>query len=253
MMKDLGVLTRNDDLCGVDFLAGVAVLVDKPARMTSFGVVARLRRLTRVRKVGHAGTLDPAATGLMILLTGPATRHQAEFMGLDKEYLATILLGVETDTWDLDGEILHSEVTLNEITREQVQDILQANFSGEFEQQPPAYSALKVGGVPSYRLARKGKAVELKPRRVIIHNLVVEQFSLPEVTLRISCGSGFYVRSLAHDLGQRLACGATLKSLVRTRIGPYRLQEAFKLEEMTAILSTRRKLLDIEIRPGDGI
>jgi tRNA pseudouridine55 synthase len=246
------VLSRNDDLGSVDFSAGAAILMDKPAGITSFGLVARLRRITQVRKIGHAGTLDPAATGLMILLTGPATRSQAQFMGLDKEYLATILLGIETDTWDLDGQILH-QADASQVTPQQVQEILQTHFQGEIEQVPPAYSALKVGGVPSYSLARKGKAVALQPRRVTIHSIVMEQWSPPEVTLRLSCSSGFYVRSLAHDLGQHLSCGATLKSLVRTRIGPYHLEEAFKLAEIATSLLVCLEAGVIDTRQVDGI
>lgn len=239
MMLEPKVLRRSDEVKGIDFEAGAAVLVDKPAGMTSFGVVARLRRLMQVRKIGHAGTLDPSATGLLILLTGKATRSQAAFMGLDKEYLAGILLGITTDTLDLEGQITH-QAEIVEVSREQVQTVLEQQFSGSFQQYPPAYSALKVGGVPSYKLARKGKAVDLKARPVTVHNLKLEQWSPPELTLRVACSSGFYVRSLAHDLGQALGCGAALKSLVRTQVGPYHLEEAFKLEELGALLSTRR-------------
>lgn len=233
------LLTRNDPLQGADFEAGIILPVDKPAALSSFDVVHRIRRWCRVRKVGHSGTLDPAATGLLLLLTGKATRQQSSFMRLDKEYLATILLGVETNTWDLDGEII-ARRQIPEIRRETIVALLNNQFTGEFEQTPPAFSALKVGGVPSYRLARRGQASTPTPRRVIVHGIELQAWAPPEFTIKLSCSSGFYVRSLAQDVGQSLACGAVLKKLIRTRIGDYRLEDAWRLDELEQILKTQQ-------------
>jgi len=230
------ILTRREAPALADFEAGVALPVDKPAGLTSFAVVRRLRRRTGVKKAGHTGTLDPAATGLMIVLTGRATRWQDHFMRGEKEYLATVLLGVETDTWDLDGEVTARGEAAG-LTRESVEALLRERFTGDLEQTPPAYSALKIAGVPSYRLARKGQAVELKPRRVTVHSLVLEAWNPPELTLRLACSSGFYVRSLAHDLGRALGCGATLKALIRTRAGGLSLDDAWNLETLEETLS----------------
>ncbi len=206
--------------------------MDKPAGMTSFSVVHRIRKLIGIRKVGHAGTLDPAATGLLILLTGKATRSQSEFMGLEKEYLATILLGVETTTWDLDGQVT-VEKQVPQISKAEITNLLADRFTGEFEQVPPAFSAIKQEGVPSYRRARSGVQVSLKPRKVAVYGIEIEDWSHPEVTIRLRCSSGFYVRSLAHDIGKAFNCGGTLKRLIRTAVGPYKLDDAFGLDELT--------------------
>ena len=211
-------------------------MIVKPPGMTSFDVVRQVRRSIGVRKVGHAGTLDPAATGLLILLTGRATRWQSEFMNLEKEYRATILLGVVTNTLDLESEVTERK-NVPEIAKNEVSSLLADHFSGEIEQVPPAFSALKRGGVPSYRRARRGEQVTLNPRKVTVHAIDLEAFLLPEITVRLRCSSGFYVRSLARDIGQAIGCGGTLKSLVRTRIGPYHLDDAMSLDELVEELS----------------
>ena len=229
-------LKGNDSVVGVDFEAGAVLLVNKPPGMTSFGVVRRVRKIIGVRKVGHAGTLDPAATGLLILLTGQATHRQREFMALEKEYRATILLGLQTTTWDLDGEVIaRSDVPL--MNREELANLLADRFTGEIEQVPPAFSAVKQGGIPSYRRARRGQSVALKPRKVTVSSIEIEAWAWPEFTLRLRCSSGFYVRSLAHDIGQAIGCGGTLKKLVRTAVGPHRLDEALDLDVLAAKLS----------------
>lgn len=225
------LLTKNDSLKGIDSETEVTLLVNKPPGMTSFGVVRRVRKLTGVRKVGHCGTLDPAATGLLILLLGKATRRQKSLTGLDKEYLATILLGVETTTWDLDGEVVCSRA-VPDVGRADLEALLAERFTGEFDQTPPAFSAIKQNGVPSYRLARRGKEITLKPRRVRIYKTGIEAWKRPEFTLRLHCSSGFYVRSLAHDIGEALGCGGTLKKLVRTQVGSYRLDDALELDDL---------------------
>jgi tRNA pseudouridine55 synthase len=224
-------LTIDDDFGTADYEAGVVILIHKPAGLTSFGVVRRIRKLIEVKKVGHAGTLDPAATGLLIVLTGKATRRQQVFMGMDKEYLATIRLGLETTTWDLDGRIVDQK-PVPDLQRNQLEILLREKFSGEIQQTPPAYSAIKQNGIPSYRRARKGKEIALKPRIVRVNYAEITDWSPPEFTLRLGCSSGFYVRSLAHDIGESLGCGAVLSRLIRTRIGPYHLENAVELDEL---------------------
>ena len=210
----------------------------KPAGMTSFSVVSRLRRWSGVKKIGHCGTLDPAASGLLILLTAQATRRQSHFMGLEKEYLAQIVLGLETDTWDRDGKIIAERPVLK-ICRGDLEKLLRERFLGEFDQNPPAYSAIKHEGIPNYRRARRGEVVPTRPRRVTVLEIEVRDFSPPEIGLRLVCSSGFYVRSLAHDIGESLGCGAMLNGLVRTRIGDHRLDDAWRLEDLERILTTR--------------
>ena len=206
--------------------------------MTSFSVVSRLRRWSGVKKIGHCGTLDPAASGLLILLTARATRRQSQFMGLDKEYAARILLGVETDTWDREGKII-AERPVPKLRQAVLEDLLRSRFQGEFDQSPPAYSAIKHEGIPNYRRARRGETVPIRPRRVAVREMEVINFSPPDIDLRIICSSGFYVRSLAHDIGESLGCGAMLNGLIRTRIGNYCLEDAWSLEDLEGTLTTR--------------
>jgi tRNA pseudouridine55 synthase len=225
------ILKKGDSSAGIDFEAGAAILVDKPAGITSFGVVSRLRRSLKVKKAGHTGTLDPAATGLLILLTGKATRTQAQFMSLDKEYRATVILGIETDTWDLEGEVV-SRKQVSALDSESIASIISERFQGELVQTPPVFSAIKINGVPSHRRIRKGQQVKLEPRKVHAYEIKVVDWNIPEITLTVHCSSGFYVRSLAHDLGVTLGCGATLKHLIRTKIGVHSLDDAFKLDDL---------------------
>ncbi len=229
------LLKKNDQIDNIDFEAGTALLIDKPPGITSFGVVNRVRKLLKVKKVGHAGTLDPAATGLLILLTGKGTRSQDDFMGLDKEYLATILMGVETTTRDMDGEVI-SRKPVPDIYRSEFENLLKTRFTGEFNQTPPAFSAIKQNGVPAYKRARQGQKVELKPRRVRVDRIEITRWELPEITFMVKCSSGFYVRSLAHDIGEAQQCGAALKKLIRTQIGPHRLEDAFNLDEFAELV-----------------
>ena len=206
--------------------------VDKPAGWTSFDVVNFIRSRSRVRRVGHAGTLDPAATGVLPVLLGRATRLTEYLVDATKTYVARIELGVETDTYDAVGEVVArqdaSSVTLSDVER------AIAPFRGEFEQVPPAYSAIKRQGVPLYKLARKGEQVEVEPRRVRVDQLDIKSYAAPYLELEIDCSKGFYVRSLAHDIGARLGVGGTLTGLVRTRVGSFRLEDAVGLEALTS-------------------
>jgi len=198
--------------------------VDKPAGWTSFRVAALVRRRSGVRRVGHTGTLDPTATGVLLVCLGAATRLSEYVMELGKTYRAEVRLGVATDTFDAAG-IPVSEADPAGVSREQVEEAL-STFLGEIEQVPPLFSAIKHAGEPLYRYARSQREVQPRPRRVVVHRLQLLRFQPPLVSIELECGKGTYVRSLAHDLGQRLGCGAHLASLVRLRVGPFALEDA---------------------------
>jgi tRNA pseudouridine55 synthase len=204
--------------------------VDKPAGWTSHDVVGKVRRLAGLRQVGHAGTLDPMATGVLLLCLGRATRLLEYLAGQPKTYLAEVTLGAATDTYDAEGEItVRQPVPL--LTQEQIDAALDA-FRGEIMQRPPAYSALKRDGVALYKRARAGEAVEVEPRPVTVYALNLLAFDGQTVQLRIRCGAGTYVRSIAHDLGQALGCGGHLSALRRTAIGRFSIEDTVTLEQL---------------------
>lgn len=198
--------------------------VNKPPGCSSFSIVAGVRRLSGERRVGHAGTLDPAASGVLPICLGQATRVAEYLMEYPKEYLAGIELGLSTDTYDGEGRIIARGV-LHNISRTMIEDALRA-FMGDIIQVPPAFSAVKINGRKSYALARAGRAVTLQPRRVHIHDIEIIAFDLPYLKLRISCSKGTYIRSLANDLGVNLGCHAYLKDLERTSYGPFKIAGA---------------------------
>lgn len=202
----------------------------KPAGWTSFDVVARIRRLTGVRKVGHAGTLDPAATGLLIVCTGAATRTVDGFLGLDKEYLVTMLLGARTASHDADTPVIEERSTAG-VTEDAVRTALAA-AAGPQLQRPPMHSAVKVRGRRLYELARKGMEVERAAREIVIREIAPVALQLPQVQFRMRCSKGTYVRTLVDDLGLRLGCGAYVTALERTAIGAYRLEDALTLADL---------------------
>lgn len=204
------------------------LLVNKPLRWTSFDVVKKIRGLCGA-KVGHAGTLDPLATGLLICCTGKFTRQIATFQQQEKEYTGTFTLGAVTPTYDLESapEQFHGLTGIEESTLHQAA----AHYQGEQWQKPPQHSAVKKAGKPLYQTARKGIVVEVEPRKIMIREFVITAVALPEVHFRVVCSTGTYIRSLAQDFGQTLGCGAYLSSLCRTRIGPYRLQDALDPEQ----------------------
>jgi tRNA pseudouridine55 synthase len=211
-------------------------LIDKPTDWTSFDCVAKLRNEIKKQtgkreKVGHSGTLDPFATGLLILLVGKETKNQANYMKLDKEYIADLFLGAESTTGDPEGEISLTE-GVKELTLTRIEKELKS-FIGEIDQVPPIYSAIKVNGKPAYKLARNSETVELKSRKVTIYNINIISFDWPKLTLQVRCSSGTYIRSLARDLGQTLGCKAYLTALRRTRIGSFTLDEAKSLDNIT--------------------
>lgn len=218
----------------IDFLEGEMLLFDKPYEWTSFDLVnkirVKLKHTLRKKniKVGHAGTLDPLATGLMIVCTGKATKRIDQLSGLDKEYVATIELGATTPTYDLESNV-DNRFPTEHITREVIEAVL-CQFKGDIEQMPPIYSAIKIKGEKAYDLARRGDKVELKPRPITIHALEILDFEMPRLVVRVHCSKGTYIRSLAHDIGQALSSGAHLTGLIRTRIGEFSLDGAQKIE-----------------------
>jgi tRNA pseudouridine55 synthase len=207
-----------------------ALLVDKPAGPTSHDVVENIRRHFGIRKVGHAGTLDPAATGLLVILLGRATKLSEKLMSDDKVYAGTIKFGETTSSYDADGELVAS-LPVPPLTLEQL-DVAAAAFLGDQLQTPPMVSAIKKDGVPLYKLARKGVEVERKPRLIHIYRFRFSHYEEPCATFRIACTKGTYVRSMAHDLGQKLGCGAHLKSLRRVASGNYNVADAIQYEEV---------------------
>lgn len=209
---------------------GLILAVDKPSGWTSFDVVNKLRGALKWKGVGHAGTLDPAATGLLIVLCGAATKRQSEFMLLPKEYRATIRFGLTTSSDDLDGTIL-TETPIVNWDEAKIQNAL-SQFSGEIQQVPPAVSAIKIDGKRSYKIARQGKVPDLAARTVTIYSCTLEQIKKPDIIVTIHCSSGTYIRSIARDLGATLGWGGVLAELRRTAIGPYRADKAFNIKEV---------------------
>jgi tRNA pseudouridine55 synthase len=209
------------------FEEGQVILVNKPLRWTSADVVKKIRNRVHA-KVGHAGTLDPLATGLLILCTGKFTKKINEFMAQEKEYTGTFTLGATTASFDLETET-ENQKDYSHITAANIEAVAK-QFLGEILQVPPVYSAIKKNGQRSYDLARQGKAVTLEGRKVTIRVFEMEILQLPLVAFRVVCTTGTYIRSLAHDVGQALGCGAYLSSLCRTRIGQYRLEDAIDPE-----------------------
>ena len=243
--KSLSTMTVpfSTDIRNTDFLSGALLLVDKPKGWTSFDAVNKIRGILRAKyglkkiKVGHSGTLDPMATGLLLICTGSWTKKLTALTGLDKRYTGVITLGVETDSYDAEGNITETREVPG-LDQAQLEDHLVA-FTGKYEQYPPAFSAIKKDGKPLYALARAGKEVKTEPRSVEVFDIQVKEFQKPDIKLDIHCASGFYVRSLAHDLGQKIGCGAHLSGLVRTHIGNYQLSDAFSMEYIQASLGEK--------------
>jgi tRNA pseudouridine55 synthase len=206
------------------------LLVDKAAGMTSHDVVALVRRRLQIRKVGHCGTLDPLATGLLLLTLGRGTKIQDLLMAEDKEYSGTMMLGVITTTQDKDGEVIER----HEVPRLEEKTIRAAfeKFRGDFYQTPPMVSAIKQAGVPLYKLARQGKTVEREPRFVHIYRYSIDRVRLPEIDFTVVCSKGFYVRTYAHDIGAELGCGAHLYSLRRVKSGRFNVASAITVDEI---------------------
>jgi tRNA pseudouridine55 synthase len=216
-----------------NFEAGEVLLVNKPLDWTSFDVVKKVRNTLRVKKIGHAGTLDPLATGLLILCTGKFTKRIDEIQGQEKEYTGTITIGQTTPSYDLETPVSEAK-DISHLSADNLYEAA-ASFVGTIEQIPPIYSAVWVEGKRAYDLARGGKTVEIKPRSVTIKAFDITSIEGAVVSFRVVCTKGTYIRSLAHDFGQQLGVGAHLSSLVRTRIGEYKLADSLTIEDIQAI------------------
>lgn len=226
-------LNKNSKIPDSIFLKedGSIFLVNKPIGWSSFDVVKKMRIHFGVKKVGHAGTLDPKATGLLIVGMGKKTKQISEYSVLEKEYEASMILGATTASYDAETDVIETR-SFAGITKEDVSRVIKM-FTGVIMQKPPMYSAIKLNGKPLYKYARKGREIELELREVEISQLELIDFQPPVVKFRVVCSKGTYIRSLANDIGEKLGCGAHLNSLVRTRIGSFHLDDAFSLEELT--------------------
>ncbi len=220
------------------------LLVDKPAGMTSHDVVDHVRVAADMRRIGHTGTLDPGATGLLILCLGSATRLAQYLTDMDKTYEGIMRLGVMTDSYDLDGKVLE-ERPVPEVNEDALREIL-ARFTGDIQQVPPMVSAVKVGGQRLYKMARKGQEVERQPRPVTVYEFALLGYTAPDAHIRVRCSRGTYVRTLCHDVGQELGCGAALANLRRTRVGKHSVERAATLADLKTTDDVRRHLKDVD-------
>ncbi|HSU27511.1 MAG TPA: tRNA pseudouridine(55) synthase TruB [Chitinophagaceae bacterium] len=211
------------------FDEGQLLLINKPIEWTSFDVVNKIRHLCKAKKVGHAGTLDPLATGLLIICTGKFTKNINNYMSQEKEYTGSVTLGATTPTYDLESEPQDQRPT-DSITEQDINNA-RAMFIGEIMQSPPAHSAIKVDGKRSYELARKGIEQRPEPRKITINEFEITSINMPVVNFRVVCTTGTYIRSLANDFGEALGCGGYLSALCRTRIGDFYLKDALTIEQ----------------------
>ncbi|HPO55182.1 MAG TPA: tRNA pseudouridine(55) synthase TruB [Ignavibacteriaceae bacterium] len=214
------------NLSSVDFESGETILIDKPLNWTSFKVIHSIRKVINVKKVGHAGTLDPKATGLLIVCTGKRTKEINKYQDLPKVYTGTITLGKRTSTMDSEGEVIE-EKEVGDISEE---TLLQTRelFIGEIDQIPPMHSAVNYGGKKLYQLARKGRTVVREPRKITVYSFRITKIQLPEIQFEIECSKGTYIRVIAEDFGNKIGCGAYLSELRRTKIGIYSVEDALE-------------------------
>ena len=234
---------ERESLETFDFEAGEILNVDKPEGITSFGVVERIRQWTRCRKVGHAGTLDPLASGVLLVCTGLATKRVSEFMALEKEYEGTVVLGKTTETDDAEGKILQI-AHVPAFTEENITSTLR-RFEGEIDQVPPMYSALKRNGRRLYQLARQGEVVPREPRKVHVYKLKLLEWKNPFLRIRVRCSKGTYIRALARDIGEQLSTGGYLTALRRTRIGTYTVEDSYSLVALQALFVEKYEHISI--------
>ncbi|NMM48003.1 tRNA pseudouridine(55) synthase TruB [Flammeovirgaceae bacterium KN852] len=208
---------------------GQVICIDKPYEWTSFDVIKKIRFGLKIKKVGHAGTLDPLATGLLVICTGKKTKEIENYQAAEKEYICDLVLGKTTPSVDLETDF-DSETNTDHLTNEEITKVINS-FQGEIDQVPPIFSAIKVDGERVYEKARKGETVELKSRKIQIHEIEILESNNPEIKIRIVCSKGTYIRSLVRDIGEKLQVGAYMKALVRTRIGELTLENALSPEE----------------------
>jgi len=230
------MITTNEGIVNADFQGGTLLLINKPQDWTSFDVVNKVRWAIRNKlnvkkiKVGHSGTLDPMATGLLLICTGRWTKKLHELQGLPKQYTGTVTLGGETASYDKESEVTKT-YSLEGITAQSIKSAVN-DFIGDIKQLPPMFSAIKINGRPLYKLARKGEVIERKLRSVSVERFEMTSWDVPDFNFIVDCGKGTYVRSLAHDLGQKLGCGGYLSALRRTRVGEYIIEDAWELDSL---------------------
>lgn len=214
----------------LNFETGEIILVNKPEDWTSFDVVARLRSMYKITKIGHAGTLDPKATGLLIICTGKMTKSITQFSDMEKEYIGVLALGAVTKSFDSETEIIETK-DFSRINASDIERVFNAHL-GKQKQIPPMYSAVKVNGKRLYKFARKGREVEREAREITISEFEMTEFNPPDIGFRVVCSKGTYIRSLVNDCGVALGCGAYLKKLIRTRIGQFSVNDAYTVEQL---------------------
>jgi tRNA pseudouridine55 synthase len=223
------ITKASSDFSKFDFQSGEDILIDKPIGWTSFKVVYKIRKAVEVKKVGHAGTLDPLASGLLIICTGKKTKEITNYQSLEKTYTGTITIGKCSPSMDLETELTAINST-EEITETQILEVKES-FIGQITQIPPMYSAVKVNGKSLYKIARKGKTIERLPRDITIYSFNITDISIPDIDFEIVCSKGTYIRSIANDFGEKLGCGGLLSSLRRTKIGNYNVNDAIDTNE----------------------
>lgn len=223
------ITKKSENYTDLNFSTGESILIDKPIDWSSFKVIYELRKKAGIKKAGHAGTLDPKATGLLIICTGKKTKEITSFQDMSKTYTGTFLLGKKTPSMDMETEV-SEENPFEHITEEMINKAVE-ELTGTIMQVPPMYSAIKLNGKTLYNLARKGKTVVREPREINVYEFKITDIKLPEVQFEIKCSKGTYIRVIAHDLGEKLGCGAVLSSLRRTRIGDYNVDDAFNIND----------------------
>jgi tRNA pseudouridine55 synthase len=209
---------------------------------TSHDIVNKIRKITKIKKVGHAGTLDPFAQGILIILIGKITKKQSEFMNMDKTYIATLKLGEISDTYDKTGQLKVQKEKFK-ITIKDINKTLK-EFIGEIKQTPPIYSAIKIKGKKAYELARKGQKPKIKPRKIKIYKIKLIKYKWPYLEIEVKCSKGTYIRSLANDIGKKLDCGAYLEKLIRTKIGKFNIKNSIKIEKLNSKNWTKKIISD---------
>ena len=223
------ITNQTLNLSDADFSEGEIILIDKPSGPTSFQVVSKIRKITGVKKVGHSGTLDPKASGLMIVCTGKKTKEMDRFINLNKTYTGIIRLGLTSPSMDTETEC--TELSLSKDLDEKKIFEIRDSFLGEIEQIPPMYSAVKINGKKLYNLARKGKSIVREPRKIIIEKFEIEKIDLPDIHFSITCSKGTFIRVIADDFGKKLNSGGILAELRRTEIGEFRVDEAIRIDQ----------------------
>jgi tRNA pseudouridine55 synthase len=233
------ITNETKDFINLDFQTGEIILIDKPFKWSSFKVIHEVRKVIGTRKVGHAGTLDPMATGLLIIASGKKTKEISAFQSLEKTYCGTISLGKTSPSFDMETNI-NSESSYDNVSKEEIY-AARDNFIGKVLQTPPMYSAVKFKGKSLYKIARKGREIPREPREVNISRFEIKSISLPNIEFEITCSKGTYIRVIANDFGENLGCGALLSSLRRTAIGDYQVEKALTVEEFVKEMKSLKK------------